>query len=141
MAELLVSPDVVALCIAHVKSVLPTIPNQSAVPVHRSVPDPRPAAFVTCRLAGGEGRSSALPVVDIVQVNFEAWGATVAAAHDLAQNARAAILSAKGAALSGVQVYNVEDFGPPVELPDPLSGRPRFVFSVQLSVRIRRPVA
>lgn len=141
MAELLVSPDAVALAIAHVKATLPTIPNQAVVPVHRAVPDPRPADFVTIRLAGGEGRAGALPVIDVVQLNFEAWGGTVTAAHDLAQNARAAILSAKGAALGGVQVYNVEDFGPPVELPDPLSGRPRFTFSVQLSVRIRRPVA
>ena len=140
MAEILVSPDATALAIGWLTATLPTIPEQAAVPVHRAVPNPRPPTFVTVRLGGGTGTSPTLPVVDVVQLNFEAWAPTVAAAHDLAANARAAMLSAKGAVVAGSQVYGAEDFGPPVELPDPLSNLPRFVFSIQLSVRIRRTV-
>lgn len=140
MAEILIAPDVVALAIGWLRTELPTIPDQNAVPVHRAVPDPRPPTFITCRLAPGSGIDPALPVVDVVQLNFEAWAPTVAAAQDLAQNARAVMLAAKGVVVSGIQVYRAEDFAGPAELPDPLSNLPRFVFSIQLSIRIRRAV-
>lgn len=140
MAEILIAPDVVALAIGWLRSELPTIPDQAAVPVHRAVPDPRPPAFITCRLAPGSGIDPGLPVVDNVQLNFEAWAPTVAAAQDLAQNARAVMLAAKGVVISGIQVYRAQDFAGPAELPDPLSNLPRFVFTIQLSVRIRQVV-
>ena len=75
MAELLVAPDVVALVCVWLRTQLPTIPDQTAVPVHRAVPSPRPASFVTVRLLGGAGRDPALPVTDraSVAVEAESW--------------------------------------------------------------------
>jgi hypothetical protein len=139
VAELLVAPDVVDLMIAWLKAELPNVPDQSTVPIHRAVPSPRPATFITVRLLGGAGRDSALPVVDRATVAIEAWAAQVVAAHDLAQNARAVAHQAQGAVLAGIQVYRVVEAGGPVELPDPLSSQARVTFSVELTVRIRRP--
>lgn len=139
MGEVLTSPDAVALMIAWLKQQLPDVPQQSAVGVYRAVPDPRPSTpFCTVRLTGGAGRDDHLPL-DRVSVSIEAWAPTVAQAHDLAQNARGVAFSAKGALLGGVQVYQVNDQGAPVELPDPLSNQPRVTFTVQLLLRVRRP--
>jgi hypothetical protein len=139
MAEVLVSPDAVALYIAWLTAELPEIPEQSSVGVYRAIPSPRPTAFVTVRLSGGTGRDDALPVVDRPLLEFQCWAATPAAAHDLAQNARAVVLASKGVVLGSTQVYRVEDAGPPVDEPDPLSDQPRFTFRAQPHLRIRRP--
>ena len=139
MAELLVAPDVVDLMIAWLTAELPNVPDQTAVPIRRAVPNPRPVAFVTVRLIGGAGRDPSLPVTDRAQVAVEAWAGNVAAAHDLAQNARAVVHTAQGATLGGIQIYRVVEAGGPVELPDPTSAQPRVTFTVELLVRIRRP--
>lgn len=139
MAELLVAPDVVDLICSWLRTELPNVPNQSAVPVHRAVPNPRPVAFVTVRLLGGAGRDPALPVVDRARVAVESWAGNVAAAHDLAQNARAVVHAAQGAVLGSIQIYRVVEAGGPAELPDPISAQPRVTFTVELSVRIRPP--
>jgi hypothetical protein len=138
MGELLVAPDVVDLVCVWLRAELPDVPNQVVVPVHRAIPSPRPVAFVTVRLLGGGGRDSVLPL-DRVTVAVEAWAGNVAAAHDLAQNARAVVHAAQGVVHAGVQVYRVEEGGGPVELPDPLSNQSRVTFTVELLVRIRRP--
>ena len=139
MAELLVAPDVVELVCAVLRSRLPDIPDQAVVPVVRAVPNPRPPRFVTVRQLGGAGRDVALPVVDRVSVAVEAWADQVAAAHDLAQTARAVVHAAQGTVHGGIQVYRVVEAGAPVELPDPLSDQPRVTFTAELTVRIRRP--
>lgn len=139
MAELLVAPDTVALLIAWLNAELPNVPDQNAVPVRRAVPNPRPPTFVTVRLLGGTGRDPAVPVVDRALLAVEAWAPNVAAAHDLAQNARAVVHAAQGVVHGGIQVYRVVEAGAPVELPDPISAVPRVTFSVELTVRIRRP--
>lgn len=139
MAELLVAPDVVDLVCVWLRAELPNVPDQAAVPVHRAVPSPRPVSFITVRLLGGTGRDSALPVVDRASVAVEAWAGNVAAAHDLAQNARAVVHAAQGVVHGGIQVYQVVEAGGPVDLPDPLSTQSRVTFTVELTVRIRRP--
>lgn len=137
MTERLVTPDVVALVLVWLAEQLPTIPDQSPVPVIRVVPNPRPARFVTVRLLGGTGRDDP-PVTDRVAVTVEAWADTVEAAHDLAQNARAVIHTVRGAALAGTQIYRVIDHAAPIELPDPVSDQARVTFTVELTVRTRR---
>ena len=139
MAELLVAPDTVGLVVALLRSRLPELPEQPVVPVNRAVPSPRPPVFVTVRQLGGLGRDDAVPVVDRVSVAVEAWADQVVAAHDLAQNARAVMHAAQGTVHSGIQVYRVVEAGSPVELPDPLSKQARVTFTVELTVRIRRP--
>lgn len=139
MTELLVAPDAASLMIAWLSAQLPNLPNQSAVPIHRAVPNPRPPAHITVRLLGGAGRNEALPVVDRPQLAIEAWAATVPQAHDLAQNARAVAHAARGVVHGGIQVYRVDELGAPVDLPDPVSEQSRVTFSVQLMVRIRPP--
>jgi hypothetical protein len=138
MAETLVSPDVTSLLIAWLTAELPDLPDQAAVGVYRAVPNPRPSSFVTVQLLGGAGRTVENPPIDRAQVEVNAWASTAAAAHDLAQNARALIHAAQGAVLGSTQVYTVEDFGPPVDEPDPLSDQARFTFRVELTVRTRR---
>jgi hypothetical protein len=137
MAELLVAPDVVDLICAWLRAELPNVPEQTAVPVHRAVPNPRPLTFVTVRLLGGAGRNAALPVTDRALVAVESWAGNAAAAHDLAQNARAVVHTAQGAVLGGVQVYRVVEAGGPAELPDPVSAQSRVTFTVEVLVRIR----
>jgi hypothetical protein len=139
MAELLVAPDAVDLICVWLRTELPNLPDQNAVPVTRGVETPRPPEFITVRLLGGAGRDPALPVVDRAIVAVEAWAGTVAAAHDLAQNARAVVHAAQGVVHRGIQVYRVVEAGGPVELPDPISAQPRVTFTVELWVRIRSP--
>lgn len=139
MAEVLVSPDVTALLVGWLTSELPAIPGQAGVGVFRAVPKKRPQSFVTVRLLGGPGRDGSNVPVDRPMVTIEAWAPSTAAAHDLAQNARAAIHAAQGVVIGGTEVYEVTDGGAPVDLPDPMSGQPRYTFTCQLLVRIRRP--
>ena len=133
------SPDATALMIAWLRQELPTIPDQSEVGVYRAIPDPRPGAFVTVRLVGGAGVDEQVHVLDRVSLAIEAWANRVEQAHDLAQNARAVALAARGVVLGSTQVYRVTEFAAPVELPDPLSDQPRVTFTVELTLRRRRP--
>lgn len=138
MAETLTTPDVVDLVRSLLEARLPSMPAAWAVGVHRAVPAPRPPRFVTVRLTGGAGRTAANPVTDQAQVTVEAWGDKPEGAHDLAQDARAAVHAAQGTVLGDIQVYRVQDGGPPVDLPDPLSDQHRCTFTVSLTVRTRR---
>lgn len=122
--EPILFPDAAALAIGY-------LDDKLAEPVHSDIPNPRLDTFVTIRRSGGVRETA---VSDAAQLQVECWGASKSAAHDLAQVARAHLLSLGGRVVAGVQVYRVVEFGGPAELPD-LSGQPRFVFTLSMSVR------
>jgi len=102
-------------------------------PVSSKVPSPRPPRFVTVRRHGGP---RAHTVVDAPQIGVEAWGETDADAHDLAQAARSALLyRLPGQVIDGHTVYRVTEIGGPGNLPDPVSGQPRYVCELQVLIR------
>ncbi len=101
--------------------------------VHAKVPNPRPAGpFLVVRRTGGPRGSL---VHDLAQMTLDAWGPTEAAAHDLAQLARAHLHAMRGSVQGGVAVYRVTEFAGPGNLPDPLSDSPRFTQTFQLGLR------
>lgn len=125
MLEPILFPDAAAIVATHLNAEL-------TEPVGDRVPNPRPNAFVIVYRTGGARRST---VVDAATIVVEAFGATEAAAHDLSQLARAHVLSMPGLTVSGVPVYDVDEFGAPSNQPDPVSGQPRYVFTVSVAVR------
>ena len=123
--EPVVFPDAVAVVTTYLASVL-------TEHVGTEVPGSRSAAFVVVDRVGGARRNL---VVDDASVVVECWAESDADAHDLAQLARAHVLSLPGQVVGGVPVYDVNEFGGPVNNPDPLSAHPRYVFTVQVAVR------
>jgi len=125
VAELIVFPDVEQLLIDYLTPSL-------AVPVGTAVPNPRPTSFVTVNRFGGPRRGL---VVDDAQLGFEYWAERESQAAQLAQLVRAHINALQGQRVNGVQVYRVREFAGPANLPDPLSGQPRYVQQFGVQVR------
>ncbi len=125
MQPVIVFPDTAAAVIAHLNAVL-------AANFYGAVPTPRPDTFGTVQRLGGPRRSR---FVDEAQLGVECWAPTAGAAHDLAQLARAHINSLPGSTVAGVRFYRVTEAAGPADLPDPLSGQPRFVFTVLVAAR------
>lgn len=137
--ERLAGPDAAEVVIATLNANLSPLEGMTVPPrAHRTVPDPRPAAFVVVGLLGGSGRSEGNPVTDRQALTVECWADRVADAADLARDARGIVHASRGVVLGGAQIYRVEEFGAPVDLPDSLSSQHRAVFQVQLTVRLRR---
>lgn len=100
--------------------------------VHRSVPDPRPARFLTVYRIGGTRRGV---VLDVPRYAVDGWDSTPEGAHDLLMTARALIGAAEGRTLAGVQFYRVTEVGGPIDLPDPASEQARWSYQPELAVR------
>lgn len=130
MNEVIVFPDAVALLIGYLDEQLDGY--GITAPVHRQIPEERPAEFVRVLLTGGVRDTL---VTDTPQVTFEAWAATAPRAHDIAQIARALVNALPGRTVAGVAVYRVDEFGGPVDLPDPASGQQRFTWTATVAVR------
>lgn len=114
-------------------AVISVVDAAVAEPVRSRPPNPRPAAFVTVRRVGGVRRNL---VVDEATLSVEAWAATEQAAHDLAQQARAAIHAAQGTVVAGYGTcYRSDEVGGPVWDPDPESEQARYSFSVSVAFR------
>lgn len=88
--------------------------------------------LVTVTRSGGVARNL---IADDAELTVEAWGATVAAAHDLAASARAVLHAMAGTVADGIAVYKVTDTAGPANLPDPDSGVPRYTFGVSMTLR------
>lgn len=131
MAERILFPDAAAAVIGALNTQLPAL-GFSAVPVRSKVPNPRPARFVLVFRTGGPRVNI---VTDAAQLTIEAWAASDADAHDLAQAARAIVNSLEATVTSGVTVYGVNEFSGPGYLPDPESAQPRYTWSASVNVR------
>lgn len=119
--------DATAAAIAYLKAKLGT----SAV--YRRVPNPVPVgAFLIVFRAGGTARNE---VVDDAIISYEAWAPVEEDAHDLAQRARAYLLGAGSEWVGTLWCYRADETGGPAPSPDDLSGEPRYVGAVSLSLR------
>jgi hypothetical protein len=102
------------------------------VPVSLTVPNPRPAAFVTVQRVGGARLNL---VADDPTLAIEAWAASPTAAKAVLGVARAHLLAMGRQAVDGVPVYRVAELGGPAYLPDPDSDQPRYTLTVQVALR------
>ena len=125
-AEAIVFPDATLVAITKLRAAL------TPTPVHARIPTTRPAAFVLVQRVGGVRRNL---VVDDALLTVEAWAATGAAAHDLAQAARAHLHAMVGDVIAGVAVYRVDEAAGPQWLPDPESLQARYTFTTTVAVR------
>lgn len=125
MTEAIAFPDAEALAITHLKPLL-------GVTVSTRVPSPRPETFVRVVRVGGTRRDL---ISDRPMLVFECWAASSTAASDLARRARAYVGALPGQSVNGVWVYRVDEIAGPQSFPDPVSGSPRYQFTVQVALR------
>lgn len=88
--------------------------------------------FVVVERLGGP---KATVVSEKATVTVEAWSTGYKAAHDLSQLARQATHQIAGQIVNGLVFYKVDEFSGPARLPDPISSKPRYVFTVSITVR------
>lgn len=139
MTEPLVEfPDVEELTIAYLLAELQGADDDATVTT--DVPDPRPARFITVNRGGGIQPSI---VTDQPILLLECWGPDdaggISQAMDLARFARNRVKGMRHRTIGGVAIYRVDEVAGPARLPDPDSGQPRVVFTVQLLLRGSRP--
>lgn len=130
--EVIVFPDVEQLVIDGLTPELETL--GFSVPVATRVPDPRPDEFVRVIRTGG---SRVNLVVEAAQITVEAYAARESRAERLAALCRG-ILPALDV-VNGVQVYGVDEFAAPANLPDPRTTQHRY--SATYAVRVRGAAA
>ena len=118
MTEVVVGPDVVAV----VKDYLDPLVGPS---VHSDVPSSRPDRFYRVNAAGGPGFEG--KIVFRALVTVEAW------AKNNGPQALTDLLLACGYLEAALDFY--ADATAPVYLPDPISGTPRYIATVDLAVR------
>jgi hypothetical protein len=102
------------------------------VPVSLTVPNPRPASFVTVQRVGGPRLNL---VADDATLAVEAWAASPTAAKAVLGVARAHVLAMGRQVVDGVPVYRVTEVGGPAYLPDPDSAQARYTLTVQVALR------
>lgn len=102
------------------------------VPVGTRVPNPRPTEFVRLLATGGQR-------LNLVQgaptLTVEAWAELETRASLLCRTALALIESMAGQVIDGVTVYRANDFGLPVNLPDPASAQVRYTSTGSIVLR------
>lgn len=123
-------PDAVAVVTAYLRPAL--VAAGRTVAVMGDPPNPIPAELVTVSRTGGP---KVLPVVDGAQITVDCWSTSPPSAMSLAELARQLIDHAAGSVQSGVPVHRVVDVGGPNDLPDPVSGKPRVSFTIQVQIR------
>ncbi len=119
-------PDITALLVSHLGSVV------TPKPVSSDIPDPRPAEWLQVRRVGGTKRP---PVRDQPRVDLIAWAATELAAFTLIDQVRVAVNALHGTTLGGIQVYRVEETMGPRSGNDPLSGSATCWMTVAILIR------
>lgn len=128
--EVIVYPDARTIAIGYLRAALVTR-GETDVKVQTRVPAPNDHDLIRIFRTGG----IASVVFDQAQLTVETYADTDVRAHDLAQLARAILISARDDTHSGVMVYAVTEFSGPQESPDPVSEKPRYSQSIQFSVR------
>jgi hypothetical protein len=126
MREPVLFPDAGQVIANHLNDTL-------GIPTGEMVPNPRPSGgFLVVRRVGGLSQEV---VIDKATVVVEAWSDTNAEAEDLAQLARAYILSMSNDYVDDALVYGVIEVAAPAFLPDPLSAQPRSTATYQVTLR------
>ena len=119
-------PDVEAMFVAWVPTVI------ANVPVSTRVPNPRPSRWIQVIRTGGPRAGL---VVDGAQVTFECWDDSNVGAAELAATLRAQVSALGGRTAGGHLVHRVEEFSGPANVPDLHSEQPRYRWSVAVHVR------
>lgn len=128
--EAIAFPDVEDLLVIYLTEELAARGDTASV--HVAAPDPRPTRFVLVPRVGGTRRNL---VVDSASIAFECWADTPARASALCKLVRALVGALPGLTVEGVPFYLVEEFGGPVNLPDPESHQSRYTFTASVSCR------
>ncbi len=74
-------------------------------------------------------------VTEQATVTVESWANSWGVAITNARLARKAVHDIAGNTINGLVFYRVQEFAGPGRLPDPVSAKPRVVFTVSLTVR------
>jgi hypothetical protein len=130
MTEVIVFPDIELLVIDYLRSELAD--RDIVARVLSRIPAPETGTVVRVFRTGG---ISTLRVTDSAQMTFEVYADRTETAHDVAQLVRGLVHALTGTTQSGVAFYGVIEFTGPQEFPDPLTDRPRWTFTTQVSVR------
>jgi hypothetical protein len=124
VADVVVFPDVLAALTDYLRAELGAR-GYTGIHVGARVPDTRPTRFVRLLDTGGTRNTDpGVPVAD-KQVTVEAWAASQAEAHDLAQLCRGLIWASLGNQ-TAVTVYGVAEVAGPGYQPDPESDQDRY---------------
>lgn len=94
------------------------------------VPNPRPAAFVMLRRAGGVDRVRG--IFDRPRIDAQIWHTSEHAAFSLAAFVRAQLLAAPGR-VAGIS--HASTFLGPTPIPDPDSGQARVLLTIEWQIR------
>ena len=128
MAEVLATPDVEALVVSYLSTVLGDAANR----VSTKVNNPRPDKSVRVSRTGGPRLNV---VTDAPQILVECWADNETDACDLARYAHAYMWALPQTDVGGVWVRGVSELGGVQNFPDPDSDSPRYQFVMVLDVR------
>lgn len=126
-----VMPDAVAVVAGYLRGALKAA--GSPVPVVSRIPSPRPPAFVRVQRVGGTQQTA---VSDRPRLDIHCWAESESSASDLAALSRALVNAIPGIR-GGVTVYQVQEVGGPMWLPDDQTSTARFAFAVEVHMRGR----
>ena len=128
MAEVLVTPDVLAAATSYLRVGLGVLADRVAT----EVPSTMPNNMVKVSLTGGSRPGL---VQDVAQLTVECWSSNAPTASLLARTAHAYMLAAAGVNAAGLFVRKVETVGGVQDFPDPDTNKPRYQFTVRWHVR------
>lgn len=126
MTPVITFPDVVTLALPYLRTAL----NDISITVAAAVPTTRPAKLVTLRRAGGTERVNG--ILDRPRIDAQVWHTSEFLALQLADIVRAHLLAAP-ARVAGVS--RASTFLGPTPIPDPESGTPRVLLTVEWQIK------
>lgn len=100
------------------------------VDVWATIPNPRPATFITLMLAGGGETSE---IVETSRVLVDCWADSDPAAHRLSQRARQVVCTMIGRRPDGSGISKIDITALPSFTPDDESEQPRFRFTANIT--------
>lgn len=130
--QLIEFPDAETLLMAGVTVLLPEVLEGPVPRISTRVPSPRPGEFILILRTGGVARDF---YTDVPQITVEAWAKTETRAQLLAQKVRTVLRGLHE--IGGYAIYDVEEFAGPANLPDSLSGQPRYTATYAIPIRGR----
>lgn len=108
--------------------------DATGLPVGTRVPAARPARFVRTIRTGGVRRDI---VTDVARLTFECWNTDKVEAERDSQDVRREVEAMRGRSFDGIKVHGFEEISGPQDSPDPDTGTPRYVLTIELALRGR----
>lgn len=132
MTSLLVFPDAEQITTDYLRAGITAVSGYSGVVGHIRLPSPLPDRFFQVRRIGGVRDSI---VADNPRLDLFSWGNSDTDAHDMAQLLRSLMYAMRGSTHEGTFVYNVTEFAGIQAIPDPDTGRSRYLQSFEVRLR------